>query len=791
MTPDVPTDSAAGPTDDDAALRALPPAVLASIIGGLDDAVGIFSSDGVVVWANAACRQVTGVKIGARLGAGFIAEHGIVNEDGTPTPPGDLTMLAAIRTQQPASANVRGFMAVDGTRHWVNVRTSPFHHADGTFGGAVVVFTDVTARVNADRERREMADRLETLLATMSDGVFVVDEHGIINFANAAALRIMGFEREVFVGSHYGNTRVRRYARDGALVDPSGFPARRGLEGDGEQFTLRYEGFPTGTKWLESRVSPVRDAAGNGRGAVVSFTDVTEHFVREAEHRQREQNFDAILGATLSGILMMHPDGEIVYANEAAARIMGVPVAELLGAPHAAAQLVIYDDTGWPIPVERRPLAIALREGRSSENVQVSIRRADGTRWLSINAAPVFGEDGTPRAAVSSFIDITDRRLLNEQLQQSQKMEGIGRLAGGIAHDFNNIITAIVGNIDFAAEAAPADSEQLHDLEQAREAAQRGAALTRQLLTFARRQPVNPQPLRLDELAAGMDRMLRRVLGEDVTLETRSVGDLWSVRADASQMEQVILNLAVNARDAMPHGGTLVVDTSNQVVAGGRLPGGAESGEFVVLTVSDTGVGMTAEIREHIFEPFFTTRPVGAGTGLGLSTVYGIVQDAGGFVRVESESGAGTSFRVYLPRSLTEAAPGAVGGEIGPSRGSGTVLVVEDETAVRQLVERSLRAYGYTVIAAADGREALGIVERSGSDIDIVITDVIMPGLSGTDLAARLQDTRPGLPVLFMSGYPDHSRNSSAQIPAERLLQKPFTPAQLVRRVQLALEQGL
>ena len=780
--------------EDEATLRALPSAVLASIIANLDDAVGVFDANGTVLWANRACRRATGVKIGAQLGEGFIAEHGIINEDGKPTAVGELTMLGAIRTGVPMSARVRGFRAVDGATHWVSVRTSPYHSVDGRVAGSVVVFSDISDRVNADRERRAMAERLETVLATMSDGLFVVDQAGIITYANAAALRIMGYRPEEFLGRMYTQPGVRRFTLEGREIDYADLPALR-VVATGEsapRTTFRYEGFSTGVKYLEHSITAFKGADGAYAGAVVSFTDVTERFTIEAERRQAEQNFNTILGSTLSAILMIDMAGRLVYANEAAARVIGAPRAEIEGRALDDSRLAIYDDTGWPIPRERRPLWIALSTGQAVENVVVATRRADGTRWISVNAAPIIGDDGKPRGAVASFIDVTDRRLLNEQLQQSQKMEGIGRLAGGIAHDFNNIITAILGNTDFALEAVAPDSELAHDLVQVREAAQRGAALTRQLLTFARRQPVNPQPVRVDHVATGMDRMLRRVLGEDITLVTQSDADLWPVRADASQIEQVILNFAVNARDAMPNGGTLTVETHNRALTeteAARWPD-AKPGDFVTLTVTDTGVGMTPEIRARIFEPFFTTRPIGSGTGLGLSTVYGIVQDAGGLISVDSAPGEGTTFRVYLPRTTGQVAEDGNEGEARPRKGSGTVLVVEDETVVRQLVERSLRAYGYTVLSAADGGEALEIARKQGSDIDLVITDVIMPGLSGTDLAARLRDERPGLPVLFMSGYPDHARNSSSEIPAERLLQKPFTPAQLAQRVQTALEKG-
>jgi len=387
--------------------------------------------------------------------------------------------------------------------------------------------------------------------------------------------------------------------------------------------------------------------------------------------------------------------------------------------------------------------------------------------------------------------DVTEQRHLEEQFRQSQKMEAVGQLAGGIAHDFNNLLTAILGNTQLLLRDLPPGDSKRGDVEEIRKASERAASLTRQLLAYSRRQMLQPEVLDLNVVVAEMDRMLRRLIGEHIALVTVLAPDLGRVRADPNQIEQVIVNLAVNARDAMPDGGKLMIETANLTLdesfAQAHL--GSVAGEYALLAVTDTGTGMDATVRAHVFEPFFTTKEVGKGTGLGLATVYGIVKQSGGYISVYSEVGHGSTFKIYLPRIVATAdAVGSVQ-KGGPTRGTETVLVVEDEPAVLQLSQRALEAQGYVVLAASDPPAALRVVERHGGTIHLLLTDVVMPTMSGAELAERLVAQRPGIRVLYMSGYPGDAVVQHGALPSgSAFLQKPFSPDGLSRKVRDVLD---
>jgi two-component system cell cycle sensor histidine kinase/response regulator CckA len=387
-------------------------------------------------------------------------------------------------------------------------------------------------------------------------------------------------------------------------------------------------------------------------------------------------------------------------------------------------------------------------------------------------------------------------RLLHdrdEQLRQAQKMEAIGRLAGGVAHDFNNLLTAIIGYTEVINERQDVDDLTRRDVAQIRKASDRATALTRQLLAFSRKQFLNPTVLDLNETASGMLQMLPRVIGEHIKTTVLLAGDLARVKADASQMEQVLVNLVVNARDAMATGGHLTIETCNITLTPPRLQNEnlkVEPGPYVMLAVTDTGTGMDAATRARAFEPFFTTKPKGKGTGLGLATVYGIVEQSGGGISLDSAPGRGTSIRVYLPATkATAEQPSAEPPPVRDGAGTETVLLVEDNDAVRDLTARALRRRGYAVHEAADAEQAVEWTLTSGITPHLLITDVVMPGLSGPNLAARLLQEHPGLRVLYVSGYPDDSTAVDGNFwSGVTLLQKPFTPAALAERVRLALD---
>ena len=384
-------------------------------------------------------------------------------------------------------------------------------------------------------------------------------------------------------------------------------------------------------------------------------------------------------------------------------------------------------------------------------------------------------------------------RASEEQLRQAQKMEAVGRLAGGIAHDFNNLLTAIGGYSMLALERLDADDPAREDLEQIQRAGEQAAALTRQLLAFSRKQVLAPQLLEIDGAVAGLEAMLRRLIGEDVELLIESAPDVGVIRADRAQLEQIILNLALNARDAMPRGGRLTIEAGNVALdERAAAERGAAPGAFVTLTVGDTGLGMDAATRARIFEPFFTTKPTGKGTGLGLSTVYGIVQQSGGYMSVDSEVGRGSSFTVYLPRvdAAAEAFGRAATATAVPG-GSETILLVEDEELVRNLVAGSLERLGYTVLRAVDGPDALRVQGHHQRPIHLMITDVVMPQLSGPELARRIAPLAPEMAVLFVSGYAaDDVLGHDSLDPAAAYVQKPFTPDALARKAREVLDRA-
>ena len=419
-------------------------------------------------------------------------------------------------------------------------------------------------------------------------------------------------------------------------------------------------------------------------------------------------------------------------------------------------------------------------------------RKKDGT----IIEVEISGHDITfagRRAELVVIDDITERKRLEEQFRQAQKMEAVGRLAAGVAHDFNNLLTAILGTTDLMLEDLAADHPNREGLLDIRGATERAAVLTRQLLTFSRQQVVSPQVLRLNDLVIDLVKLLRRLLGEDVTIATGLAADCGSVNADPGQLEQVLVNLAVNARDAMPNGGRLTLETENVDLDGDyptervTIP----AGRYVMLAVTDTGSGMDAKTKARIFEPFFTTKPVGKGTGLGLATVYGVVQQSRGYIWLYSELGHGTSFKIYLPRvdaaasqaAADEAAPGALDG-------TETVLVAEDEEAVRQIIAKVLEARGYRVLIARDGVEALALAAARGETaIDLLVTDVVMPDMNGRELSRRLTEVHPKLKTLYLSGYTDDAiLHRGVLQEGVAFLQKPFSLGALARKVRDVIE---
>jgi PAS domain S-box-containing protein len=438
------------------------------------------------------------------------------------------------------------------------------------------------------------------------------------------------------------------------------------------------------------------------------------------------------------------------------------------------------DQTFLPIAAHRRAIA--------GEAMTFHVEWKTGS--YACHVEPLRDASGKLQGAICMSLDITDRKQLEEQLRQAQKMEAVGRLAGGIAHDFNNLLMVIQGYADLLADRVPTGDPLRRNVEQIQMAAQRATSLTRQLLAFSRKQMLAPKVLNVQTVVSDMEKILRRLIGEDVALETSSAPDLWLVKADRSQIEQVILNLAVNARDAMPQGGRLTIETMNVELDASYAhpPAVLSPGKYVMLAVTDNGSGMDAETQAHIFEPFFTTKEKGKGTGLGLATVYGIVKQSGGYVWVYSEPGQGTSFKIYLPR-IEDTQSGSTRDRkpdtLSLPRGSETVLLVEDEKGVRELAREYLEMSGYAVIEAENGHMALELAAMHAGQIHLLMTDVVMPGISGRELAERASQIRPGIKILYMSGYTDQAVVHHGILETDAvLLQKPFTAATLASKLR-------
>ncbi|HKT59626.1 MAG TPA: ATP-binding protein [Gemmatimonadales bacterium] len=480
-------------------------------------------------------------------------------------------------------------------------------------------------------------------------------------------------------------------------------------------------------------------------------------------------------------------DGRWLKVPPSLCNLLGVAEARLLGTPVEA---VLHPDD---VPLELAERERLVRGDTRTLDLETRWVRPGGRPlWMYVNASVVEDGSGRPQYLLMYLRDITERKSLEDQLRLAQKMEAVGQLAGGIAHDFNNLLTAILGSTELLLAATDADDPRRDDVQEIGRAAHRASALVRQLLAFSRKQVMQPRLVNLNAIVREMGGMLRRLVGERITLRLDLDPALGDVTADPGQLEQVIANLGVNARDAMPDGGTLTIATANVSRVG--MPGasdeGIPAGPLVVLIVKDTGTGMDEHVLAHLFEPFFTTKELGRGTGLGLATVYGIVRQSGGQIQVTSRPGEGSTFTVYLPRVEESAAAGqtTAGAPAPAPGGTETVLVVEDEEAVRHLVCRVLRAKGYRVLEAPNAESALLLAGSTAAPIDLLVTDMVMPGMGGTTLAAELLAVRPAMRVLFITGYAPEAVERGGRLPdAGGLLEKPFSADQLARRVRETL----
>jgi PAS domain S-box-containing protein len=780
---------------------------------------------GHVVEANRMARDLLAGKPGATLEEAF-GEAGdpCVTEAGEPVDFRELTSQQVLSTGEPVFGVLMGVRRPGEVEtRWVVCNSAPiFAPGSDTPAGAVTAFADITEQKRAREAAEESRTRFQMLFNSSADALFLLDPHsrpvpGLIVDCNGAACEMNGYTRGELVGQPIALLNEPLTPRAPSASEPPTYLAQLRIAGrlrhtrshvrkDGSVYSVDASNSLVSMGGRELILALERDmteyytAQEKLRASEVRYRDLFENapialWEMDFSGAKREVDRLAATGiADLEAYFEEHPlvlkevfaKGRVLNVNQAALNLYRArSVRELVqGGRGLGAQEL------GPLPL--RAMASLPRP---------AIRLSGHERRMAMDGSPLVvltswaaapGHEETYDRVYISEVDTTEQRRLEDQLRQSQKMEAIGQLAGGVAHDFNNLLTAITGYADLGMDRLPTDSPLVRHLGEIRKAADRASALTRQLLAFSRKQILDPRVLDLNAVVADMDKMLRRIIGEHIQLKTLQYPNLAKVKADPGQLEQVLMNLVVNARDAMPEGGILTVETGHVVLdeAYARVYPEAKTGPHVMLCVSDTGHGMDQATLSHIFEPFFTTKPQGQGTGLGLSTVYGIVRQSEGTVWVYSEPGLGSTFKVYLPAVLDDTTQGVAA--LTPTeapRGSERILVVEDEAAVLTLVSEILQAQGYDVASASDGRAALDLCQQNGFHFDMLLTDVIMPDMNGHQLADALRKRDPGLRVLFVSGYTDHAILHHGFLEeGVAFLQKPFNPSELARKVRAVLD---
>ncbi len=653
----------------------------------------------------------------------------------------------------------------------VNFGGSEYHHAFAR---------EITERKAAERKLHLQASTLEAA----ANAIVITDAEGRVVWVNPAFTKLTGYTAAEVFGQ---NPRVLKSGtHDKSFYQELWGTILSGNVWHGEITNRRKDG---SSYEEEMTITPVRSADGAISHFIAIKEDITARKEAEQALRRAEEKYRHIFEDAVIGIFQTTPEGRFLSVNPALARMFG------FGSPQECmAQASDLGKEMYVQPSVREEFRRLIEQHGVVRGLEYQACRRDGCPiWLLENARAVRDGDGTTLYYEGTMEDITERKHLEEQFRQAQKMEAVGRLAGGVAHDLNNMLGVIIGYSELLGERfAPGDA--LHkQVGEVRKAADRAASLTRQLLAFSRKQVLDPRIIDLNDLMDNLTKMLRRLIGEDVELAFAPSTTAAVVKADPGQMEQVLMNLAVNARDAMPRGGKLLIETANvdldETYARQHVP--VQPGPYVLLSVSDTGCGMDAKVLAHIFEPFFTTKELGKGTGLGLSTVYGIVKQSGGYIWVYSEPGRGTTFKIYLPR-ISERSFGDIPEvEATPAhhQGSETILLVEDEPSFRELARSSLEKSGYAVLEAPDGPAALKLARQHKGCIDLLLTDVVMPVMSGRELAGALSSTRENLKILYMSGFTDdlvaqHGFSEAGVI----LLQKPFAQGGLLSKVREVLE---
>ena len=696
------------------------------------------------------------------------------------------TWVNDLESSNPEEKRLRTFTVTckDGTEKIINFIPVQLEASEN-----LMACEDITERRQVEEALRKSEERFRELYDNAPVGYHEYDSEGRITNVNLTDFEMLGYTRKEMVGQPIWKLNVNEETvREQVMAKLAGtLPPGKELE----RIYRRKDGttFPV---LIEDRL--ILDENGRIKGIRCTIQDITERKRVEEALRKSEEKFQKLFDEAPVGYMELNAQGCITQVNRTELDMLGYTVEEMLEQP--IWKFVVEEEKARQTVMAK--LSESMQPGRGLER---TYKRKDGTTLpVSIEDAFIRNVEGKVTGIHTVIRDITERKQmeqekknLEEQLRQSQKIEAIGRLAGGIAHDFNNLLTVIKGYTQLSLLELKEGDPLKGNLEEIQKSSERAADLTRQLLAFSRRQVMEMKVLDLNTLLRDLDKMLRRIIGEDIELSTLLAKDLGRVKIDPGQIEQVIMNLAVNAKDAMPSGGKLTIETANAELDESYARNHAEvkPGRYVMFSVSDTGVGMTSEVRERVFEPFFTTKEKGRGTGLGLSTVYGIVKQSGGNIWVYSEPGHGTTFKIYLARvdePLEELREKTT--RKGLPRGSETVLVVEDEKKVRTLTVEILGRQGYRVLDASRGDDALAISEKHKGPIHLILVDVVMPGINGTELAKRFMSLHPDIRILYMSGYTDNVIVHHGVLEkGVNYIQKPFTIDELTRKVREALDK--
>jgi PAS domain S-box-containing protein len=671
-------------------------------------------------------------------------------------------------------------MKKDGTVCWLEAHGTLIEY--NRMPAIQATYIDLTDRKNAESALRASEERFRLIAETIDEIFWIIDlDKTEMVYLSPSHERITGYPREYFYNAREA-FRLTAHPDDREKVTSQLSCIKAGQPLDYEHRIIRPD---KSIRHLWVRGFPVADRTGAIRSYVGITQDVTAWRAAEEELKQSREYLNQIINCIRDPIWVKDEQHKFVLVNDAFCAFSNLSREKVIGETDNGFVPKDVSNSLWEVD------EAVFRTGIDSE-VEENFTDGRGKNRALITKKALLTDQKGARQLVGVVRDITEHKRLEAQFMQLQKMDAVGVLAGGVAHDFNNLLSVIKGYTEILIENLPKSDPMRTDLEQIEKAAQRAASLTSQLLAFSRKQILQPKVLKLNTVVTDMSVMLRRLIGEDIELIEVAQPDLGTISADPGQIQQIIMNIAVNARDAMPQGGRFTIETANIDLDESycRRHPALKAGPHVMMALSDNGVGMDTATQSHIFEPFFTTKEKGKGTGLGLSTVYGIVNQSNGSISVYSEPGKGTTFKVYFPRlgGTVIAAPAKIrSGEV--IRGGETVLIAEDESSVRALIARVLRERGYTVLEAPDGMEALRVARDCSGNIDLIVTDVVMPKLSGTELVSQLETTKPGIKALYLSGYTDSSIVHHGLLgPKVAFLQKPFTIERLARKVREVID---